>query len=120
MRLNEDTPVDLLILLDSCVLKCQCKLIYERPNGSHAMNLYSVRKWGPNAKAVKHLYTAAEVDFFIGYCVADDAVYVVPFADCKGHGDVLRFWINRLPRGVNQHVRYDSSRWRNAFHLLSL
>src|SRR6185503_5013244 len=78
--LGEDTPVDLLVLRrDGVALKCQCKCMFLTRSDAHAMSLCAVRKWGPNAKVVKHRYRSDEVDFFLGYAVENDAVYVLPY-----------------------------------------
>jgi len=83
--MTEDTPTDLLVLKrNGEVLKCQCKYLYPLGNGSHRLNLFSIRKNGPNSKAVKHVYREDEVDVFLGYCLDDDSTYVVPYRDCAG------------------------------------
>jgi len=116
--MSEDTPIDLLVLSAvGRVFKCQCKYLYER-SGAHCMNLYSVRKNGPGDKARKHVYRADEVDFFLGYCVEDDGVYVVPYAETKGRSELL-FWITRRPQGAHNQARaFDCSKWRGAYDLL--
>ena len=114
--LTEDTPIDLVILTKSGrFLKCQCKCIF-RTSGkrSHTMNLTSIRKWGPNSKAVAHKYTANEVDLFLGYCVDNDGVYVIPLSEVGGKSS-LTFWITSdsyLDSKLNQ-------KWLNAFELLA-
>ncbi len=118
--LSEDTPIDLLVLTgDKRVLKCQCKYLYEKlGRHCHCMNLYSVRKNGPGDKAVKHVYRADEVDFFLGYCVEDDGVYVIPYAAAEGRSELF-FWITRRPKGIqNQGRVFDCSAWRAAYQLL--
>lgn len=115
--MTEDTPIDLLVLLpDGKVARCQCKFIWPSPEGCHIMSLYSVRKNGPNSKAIKHHYTASEVDFFLGYCADNDAVYVVPFRATGGRTG-LRFWVSRWPG--SRRAKFDPEKYRNAFDLLS-
>lgn len=116
--LTEDTPIDLLVLTNGgVVLRCQCKYIFPQPNGSHCMNLYAVRKWGPNAKATKHRYTSNEVDFFIGYSSTDDGIYIFPFDEVCSRQQ-LTLWLLRSPRGKCQHPGFDPGPWKGAFHLL--
>jgi hypothetical protein len=113
--MTEDTPIDLLVLRNSKVIKCQCKYLFPISSGAHCMNLYTVRKNGPGSKAVKHKYTEDEVDMFLGYCLDNDAVYVIPFEACSGRSQ-LNLWIQRQPR---QAVEFDAERWKNRFSLLS-
>lgn len=115
--MTEDTPIDLLVLAGNRVLKCQCKYIFPDARGAHTMNLYSVRKNGPGSKAVKHKYTVDEVDFFLGYCMANDGVYVYPFAACGGRS-TLTIRIGDPAKGRNQHDGIDHSAYLNAFSLL--
>lgn len=118
--IGEDTPVDLLVLRrDGVALKCQCKTMFVTESGVHKMPLVTVRKWGPNAKAVHHRYTHDEVDFFLGYAVEVDAVFAFPFADTARFKSVLCVWLLRQPANRNQHERFDASPYKNAFHLLA-
>lgn len=97
--MTEDTPTDLLIMKSSGeVLKCQCKYIFPTGKGSHTMSLFSVRKNGPNDKAVRHRYTLEEVDCFLGYCFDNDGVYVIPNAITEGVQQ-LAFWVLRKSGG---------------------
>src|SRR5262249_53540078 len=68
-----------------------------------AMPLCSDRKWGPNAKAVKHRYTREEVDFFLGYVAELDTVFVFPFDDTTQFKHQISVWLLRRPVGTNQH-----------------
>jgi hypothetical protein len=116
---GEDTPVDLLVLRpDGVALKCQCKTMFIVKSGVHVMPLVTVRKWGPNSKAVAHRYTREEVDFFLGYAVEADTVFVFPFDDTARFKSVLKTWIMRDPVGNNQHQRFDATPYKNAFDLL--
>lgn len=116
--MTEDTPTDLLVLTRSGqVLKCQCKYIYPQKRGSHTMPLSSVRKNGPNSQAVRHIYTADEVDFFLGYCQDNDSVYVIPYADATGRANLV-FWVSRNPVGTNGRECKDTSVWQGNYSLL--
>lgn len=118
---GEDTPVDLLVLRpDGRALKCQCKTMFIAKSGVHRMPLCSVRKWGPNSKAVQHRYTREEVDFFLGYAVELDIVFVFPFEETTRFKRELTVWLLRQPAGNNQHLRFDTAPYRNAFHLLAV
>ena len=118
--IGEDTPVDLLVLRPNGVaLKCQCKTMFVMENGSHLMPLRTVRKWGPNAKAVAHRYTADEVDFFIGYAFEVAAAFVFPYAATAHLKTTVTTWLLRSPVANNQHVRFDATPYREAFHLLA-
>ncbi|MFA6234099.1 MAG: group I intron-associated PD-(D/E)XK endonuclease [Bacteroidota bacterium] len=116
--MTEDTAIDLLVLSSlGKPLKCQCKYLYYPKNGSgcHVLSLSASRS---NRKgAVAHDYTADEVDFFLGYCQDNDAVYVIPFSICRGRGG-LNMWILRKPQGKNDNESFDCSEWKSAFHLL--
>jgi hypothetical protein len=117
--LGEDTPIDLLVLrADGRALKCQCKTMFVDKTGVHVMPLCSVRKWGPKAKAIQHRYTRDEVDFFVGYAVELDLVFVIPFDDTARFKTYLSIWLLRQPVGKNQHQRFDATPYKNAFHLL--
>jgi hypothetical protein len=117
--LGEDTPVDLLVLRsDGTALKCQCKCMFVDRNGSHVMSLCAIRKWGPNAKAVAHRYREDEVDFFLGYVVETDSVFVFPYDAMRRFKSKLTLWILRQPVGTNGKQPFDASRYRNALHLL--
>lgn len=117
---TEDTPVDLLVLTPSGrALKCQCKCLYVKKNGSHAFALVSIRKWGPGKKAVAHKYTAEEVDFFLGYSIQTDDIFVLPFSECRGRS-ALTLWLCNTPKSKNSHKHFDHTPWKNAFHLLRL
>lgn len=116
--MTEDTPTDLLVLKGNGeVAKCQCKYIWPNGNGGHCLPLYSVRKNGPNSKAVKHKYTADEVDFFLGYCLDNDMVYVLPFEVCKGRS-MLRLWIIRESMGTNGRGMFDAKLYAGAYDSL--
>jgi len=114
--LSEDTPIDLLVLVDGSALKCQCKYIYPTPNGSHTMLFRSVRKNGPNRQAVSHRYTHLEVDFFLGYCLDNDSVYVFPYEAAGGRLSTP-LWILRKPCGTNGKS-LNTEPYLNAFHLI--
>jgi len=116
MPLNEDTPVDLLIINNQNVVrKCQCKYIYPTINGSHEITLCSIRKNGPNSKAFRHKYTEEEVDFFLGYCLDNDSVYVIPYEVTNGRQN-LKLWILRNP--IINKPAFDQTVYKNAFYLL--
>lgn len=113
--MTEDTPIDLLILTrEGRILKCQCKYVYPQPRGCHLMNLYATRQNSSTAK--KHKYTEKEVDFFLGYCNDNDAVYVIPFSATGGRSQFV-FWVSRPPRHSCPPL-YDTANWKNAFQLL--
>ena len=117
--IGEDTPVDLLVLrADGVALKCQCKTMFVTEAGTHKMPLVTVRKWGPNAKAIAHRYTREEVDFFLGYAVEVDTVFVFPFDVTERFKTSLTTWLLREPTNNNQHQRFDTNPYKNAFHLL--
>lgn len=117
--IGEDTPVDLLVLRpDGVALKCQCKAMFVIDSGVHVMPFYSIRKWGPNAKAVQHRYTRDEVDFFLGYAVEVDTVFVLPFDATAHFKSLMTVWLLREPAGNNGKSRFDVAPYRNAFHLL--
>ncbi len=118
--LTEDTPVDLLVLRrDGVALKCQCKCMYLGRSGVHVMNLFAVRKWGPGAQAIRHRYTRDEVDFFLGYAVETDAVYVFPFDVTQRFKSKLSTWLLREPTNNNGSQPFDASPFKSAFDLLS-
>jgi hypothetical protein len=115
--IGEDTPVDLLVLRrDGVALKCQCKAMYIEKVGVDTMNLCTVRKWGPNAKAVQHRYTRDEVDFFLGYAVDVDAVFVFPFEAIAHLKTTVSIWLLRQPTARNGKAPFDATPYRNAFH----
>jgi hypothetical protein len=119
LPIGEDTPVDLLVLRpDGAALKCQCKTMFVLDSGIHKMPLVTVRKWGPNAKVVQHRYTREEVDFFLGYAVEVDTVFVFPFEVAARFKTAMTVWLLREPVGNNQNARFDATPFRNAFHLL--
>lgn len=120
--IGEDTPVDLLVLRsDGVALKCQCKTMFvDKKSGVHKMPLITVRKWGPNAKAVPHRYKRDEVDFFIGYAHEVDTMFVFPYEDTARFKAMLTVWLLRQPVNNNQHERFDPTPYRDALHLLSV
>jgi hypothetical protein len=83
------------------------------------MPLCSTRKWGPNAKAVQHRYTRDEVDFFLGYAVEVDTVFVFPFEATAHFKSRVTMWLLRQPMGNNGKPPFDPAPYRDAFHLLS-
>jgi hypothetical protein len=116
--MTEDTPTDLLVLKgDGTVAKCQCKYAFPVNSGCHVLPLCSVRKNGHNTKAVKHRYTQDEVDFFLGYCQDNDAVYVIPF-QIAGSRLSLRLWVLRSRQGSNGDKGFNENEWRGRFELL--
>ena len=117
--IGEDTPIDLLVLrADGVALKCKCKTMFVTESGVHKMPLVTVRKWGPNAKAIPHRYTREEVDFFLGYAVEVDTVFVFPFDSTERFRTSLTTWLLREPANNNQYQRFDANPYKNAFHLL--
>jgi hypothetical protein len=118
--IGEDTPIDLLVLrADGVALKCQCKAMYVAKSGVHVMPFVTVRKWGPNAKAVPHRYTRDDVDFFLGYAVEVDKVFVIPFEATAHFKSSMHVWLLRQPMGNNGKEPFDVTPYTNAFHLLS-
>jgi len=118
--IGEDTVIDLLVLRpDGGALKCQCKTMFVAKSGVHMMPLYTVRKWGPNAKAVQHRYTRDEVDFFLGYAVEVDTVFVFPFEATARFKSSMTMWLLRQPAGNNGKQPFDAAPYKNAFDLLS-
>ena len=116
--MNEDTPVDLLVLgSNGEARKCQCKYLFPSAKGSHMLRLCAIRKNGPNRKAHGHVSTRSEMDFFLGYCLDNDAVYVIPYDECGGRREVA-LWILREPVGKNGRANFDGKRWLRAYHLL--
>lgn len=93
--------------------------MYQLTRGVHKMNLVTVRKWGPASKAVVHRYTQEEVDFFLGYCLETDSVYVFPFSALVGRKKELTLWITQTPSGKNGSAPFDGAPYLNAYHLLS-
>lgn len=117
--IGEDTTTDLLVLRpDGVALKCQCKAMFVSKSGVHVMPLCTVRKWGPNAKVVAHRYTRDEVDFFLGYAVEVDTVFVLPFDATAHFKGKMTMWLLREPANNNGTARFDVAPYRNAFHLL--
>lgn len=118
MPVTEDTPIDLLIVKkNGTVAKCQCKYIWPaKGKGNHSMSLCSIRKNGPNSTAVKHVYTKEEVDFFLGYCVDDDGVYVIPYECAEGRAQ-LNLWISRESLG-NSGTTNNFASYKGRFDLL--
>ena len=118
--IGEDTPVDLLVLrADGVALKCQCKAMFVSERGVHVMPFVTVRKWGPNAKAIPHRYTREEVDFFLGYAVEVDTVFVLPFEATAHFKSRMTVWLLRQPMGNNGKQPFDVTPYANAFHLLN-
>jgi hypothetical protein len=119
--LTEDTSVDLLVLrADGVALKCQCKAMFvDGRSDVHVMPLCSVRKWGPGTKAVVHRYRRDEVDFFLGYALENDSIYVFPFDATARFKSKLSVWILREPTNRNGSPRFDATSYKNAFHLLA-
>ena len=118
MPMTEDTPTDLLVLKENGdVIKCQCKYIYPTRRGNHEMPLYATRKNGANRKSIRHVYSISEVDVFLGYCIDNDMVYVVPFEKARGKQRLI-FWITRKSAGANDVKPFDPKAFENMFELL--
>ena len=118
--IGEDTPIDLLVLRpDGVAVKCQCKAMYVGKSGVHVMPFCTIRKWGPNTKAVPHRYTRDEVDFFLGYAVEVDTVFVLPFDATAHFKSSMTIWLLRQPMGNNGQPPFNATPYANAFHLLS-
>ena len=117
--IGEDSPIDLLVLRpDGVALKCQCKTMYPAKTGVHVMQLCTVRKWGPGAKAVRHRYTSDEVDFFLGYAFELGIAFVFPFDVTTRFKSALTTWLLRQPAGNNGTPPFDAAPYKDAFHLL--
>lgn len=114
----EDTPIDILIFSsDGRALKCQCKYIYPTKKGSHDMRLTSSRGARyDTGKMFNHVYTGDEVDFFLGYCMDNDSVYVIPHSVCQGRQQIT-FWVLRGPCKGGPAI-FKSEQYRSAYHLL--
>jgi PD-(D/E)XK endonuclease len=116
--LYEDTPTDLLILkTNGEIKKCQCKYIYPVKNGSHEMPLCTIRKNGPNSKAIRHKYTKFEVDFFLGYCLDNDSIYTIPYESVEGKRSI-NLWIFREPKGKNGHDHFNHMEYKEKYEKL--
>jgi hypothetical protein len=113
--LSEDTPIDLIVSTPSGrLLKCQCKCVYRLSgHAEHQMNLFSVRG-SRSSKFVRHKYTAREIDVFIGYCLDNDGIYIIPYEETLGRG-TLTIWVNSKTTG---NTTPSSQRWLNAYDLL--
>ena len=114
--MTEDTPIDLLVLRGTDVLKCQCKYIWPEKKGNHHMSLCAGRTNNPTKKAVRHRYTKDEVDFFLGYCLDNDTVYVFPY-EVVAPRQGLTLWVSRNPASF--YKVFDHQPWANNFSLLS-
>lgn len=115
---SEDTPIDLLTLRkDGAIQRCQCKYIYPEKTGNHRMSLCSIRKNNPRGAAKRHRYTLQEVDIFLGYCLDNDTVYVIPNAETGGRKDIT-LWVLRKSQGFNGHKEFNAQQWANRFDLL--
>ena len=115
--MTEDTSIDLLILKkDSEVLRAQCKYIFPAKNGLHVLQCTSSGR-GSNRGKVRHVYGSDEVDVFLGYCLDNDGVYVVP-RDVIGERRAVTMWILREPVGVNNKEIFEADKFKGAFDLL--
>jgi len=94
------------------------KCMYVARGGFHVMNLFTVRKWGPGARAVRHRYSRDEVDFFLGYVVETDSVYVFPFDATERFKSRVCAWILRQPTNHNGSQPFDAAPFKSAFHLM--
>jgi hypothetical protein len=63
-----------------------------------------------------HKYSESDVDFFLGYCQDDDAVYIIPHEETKER-TMINLWILREPSS-NKEKHQENQRFKNAFHLL--
>ena len=82
------------------------------------MSLTATRKWGPNAKATTHRYTKEEVDFFIGYVVETETIYVIPFEAVAHLKSTLSAWFLRSPANKNGCDPIDVQPFKEAYHLM--
>lgn len=115
--MTEDTPTDLLVLQKSgSVLKCQCKYVFPDKRGAHVLKCCSAGR-GEERNHRKHVYTEDEVDYLLGYCLDDDAVYVVPLNVTHGQSQVS-LWILRRVCGGNGIKSFDGETYKNAYDLL--
>ena len=115
--MTEDTPVDLLILKENGdIARCQCKYMFPSLRGTHVLSCHSNVR-GKNRGIGKHVYTEKEVDYFLGYCLDNDGVYIVPRSVTGGRHD-CHFWILRSPSGGNVGERIDEKQYKEAFDLL--
>lgn len=113
---SEDTSVDLLVLKkDGTILKCQCKSMWVSKNGSHILKL-TRRKKGTGDRNTRVKYSSEDVDFFLGYCLENDSVYVVPYLVTKDVKTVLSIWVLREP--CNRSSGFDYGKYKNNFELL--
>lgn len=114
--MTEDTPIDLLLLgANERIIKCQCKYIWPSKKADcHVMACVSIRKNGANRTAYKHIYTKNEVDFFMGYCLDNDSVYIIPFSEIQNR-TMIHFWVLREPC----RTKDTTAIFRNNFDLLN-
>lgn len=115
--MTEDTPIDLLVLSKSGdVFKCQCKYVFPNKRGAHVLKCCSAGR-GDERGSGEHIYTKDEVDFLLGYCLDNDAVYVVPISATGGQPQVS-LWVLRESCGSNGVKSFDGEIYKNAFDLL--
>ncbi len=76
----------------------------------------SRRRWSATSSC---WYTRDEVDFFLGYVVETDSVYVFPFEATERFRSTLNLWILRQPTNHNGSPAFDPAPFRNAFDLMS-
>ena len=115
--MTEDTPIDLLVLSkDGKVLRCQCKYVYPDKRGAHVLTCHSSGR-GTERGIKSHVYGEDEVDFFLGYCSDDDAVYVVPRKVTSGKSS-MSLWILRDSCYANEMKGFDAKIYKNAFDLV--
>lgn len=115
---SEDTSIDLLVLKkNGTILKCQCKSMWIAKNGSHTLNL-TKRERGTGRRESRVKYLASEVDFFLGYCLENDSVYVVPYSATKERKRTLAIWVLREPCNCNRLSVFDYKSYENNFELL--
>ena len=119
MPLTEDTPIDLLVLTEKGnIYKCQCKYIFPcSSNDSHTFQFFSTRTNNIQKKAYNHVYTSDEVDYFLGYCLDNDSIYIIPQCDTDGKRRV-QLWILRDPLNNQKSNVFDHEKYINNFDLL--
>ena len=107
---GQNTPVDILVLIDDEILKIQVKTTQKVKNGKMSFDL--CRTNGFTGKSIP--YSKNEVDYIFLYCIENDYKGIVPFSEVDGK---VEFTVrvektkNNQVCGINYDHEYEFAKW---------
>ncbi|MBS3079708.1 hypothetical protein J4218_06305 [Candidatus Pacearchaeota archaeon] len=114
---GENSRYDFIIETFKGFKRIQVKYMSKRKDrGCYILPLKSIRA-NKNNNRIVH-YTSEQVDFIIGYCPDNNSCYIIPMNEINTKNEI-HIWVDKEPKGKNQHKPIDTKFYKNNWKLLN-